>query len=36
VFLFNYMESLTAAIRHPDTVGWVGRLRASCSCAGSA
>jgi len=28
VFLFNYMESLTAAIRHPDTVGWVGRLRA--------
>ncbi|HTF51042.1 MAG TPA: NAD(P)/FAD-dependent oxidoreductase [Pseudonocardia sp.] len=28
-FLFRYMESITAAIRHPSTVGWLGRLRAA-------
>jgi len=28
-FMFQYMESLTAAIRHPSTLGWLGRLRSA-------
>ncbi len=26
-FVFNYGESLTAMIRHPRTLGWLGRIR---------